>query len=95
MLPERDEWQILRDRFTETNEEEVELDMQLDEDYISFLYLSFLKGDGDDKKRILLMNFDVPAHKELLAQLSAEHQHDTCRIIQWYLDEYARLFPGR
>ncbi len=95
MLPEQNEWQVLRAQFTDTAAEEQEYDLALDEAYISFLDQSVLKGDGEDHKRMLLMNFDVPAHRQLLRELIQEEQFATSRVIRWYLDEYTRLFPGR
>ena len=95
MLPERNELRILHQQLAEMEETDDEFELELDTVYLDSMFRSVLKGDGEDHKRMALMDFDLPAHKELYAQLQAEGQFVTANVIKWYIDEYARLFPTR
>ena len=95
MLPERNELKVLNAQLAEMEEMDDDFELELDTVYLDSMFQSILKGDGEDHKRMALMDFDVPAHRQLLAELQAENQVETSRVIQWYLNEYARLFPTR
>jgi len=95
MLPERNELKVLHEQLAEMEEMDEDFELELDTVYLDSMFQSILKGDGEDHKRMALMDFDVPAHRQLLADLEEEKQFATGAVIQWYLNEYARLFPTR
>ena len=95
MEPARNELKIIHQQLAEMEEWDDSFELELDTVYLDSLYRPILKRDGEDHKRKPLMEFDVPAHILLLTELKAEEQFETAKVIQWYLDEYARLFPGR
>jgi hypothetical protein len=95
MLPERNELKILHQQLAEMEEMDEEFELELDNVYLDTMFRSVLRNDGEDHKRMALMDFDVIAHRRLLADLEAEGQFVTARVIKWYLDEYVRLFPTR
>lgn len=95
MLPERNELKVLLQQLAEMEDMDKDFESELDSVYMDAMFRSFMKGDGEDQKRLALMDFDVQAHKELLRQLRAEEQWETAEVIGWFLSEYARLFPTR
>jgi hypothetical protein len=95
MEPELNELKIINEQLAEMEELDPEMELELDTVYLDSMYRSVLKGDGEDDKRMALMDFDVPAHILLVAELKNARQYDTAKVIQWYINEYLRLFPGR
>ena len=87
MLPECNEWQRMQNQLINISEEH--------EEYRNPSPGSTPKkrNNNDDRNRSLLANFDRQAHIDLVAALHAEKQYETCRVIQWFLDEHDRLFP--
>ena len=77
MLPERNEWLVLNAQFTDAARDEQEHDLILDEAYLSYLDQSVLRGDGEDHKRMMLLNFDVRAHQDMLWELIVDGQYGT------------------
>src|SRR6187455_434084 len=95
MLPQRNELKVLLQQLSEMEEMDQEFESELDSVYLDSVFRSVLKGDGEDQKRLALMDLDVEAHKNLLSDLRAEGQWETAQVIGWFLSEYARLFPSR
>jgi len=95
MEPERNELKIIHDQLAEMEDWDEAFEMELDTVYLDSVYRPLLKGDGEDHKRMALMDFDMPAHILLVAQLRAEEQHETAMAIQGIINNYLRLFPTR
>lgn len=95
MLPERNELKVLLQQLAEMEEMDHDFESELDSVYLDSKFRAVLKNDGEDKKRLALIDFDVDAHKELAEDLLEEGQYETYKVIEWFLSEYARLFPAR
>jgi len=95
MEPECNELKLIHEQLAEMEDSDAAFELELDTVYLDTVYKPILKGDGEDHKRMALMDFDVPAHIVLVEELKAESQFETAQVIQWLLDEYARLFPSR
>jgi hypothetical protein len=95
MEPERNELRLIHEQLAEMEDLDADFELELDNVYLDSVYRPLLRGDGEDHKRMALMDFDVPAHILLVAQLKLEDQFETAHAIQGIINEYIRLFPGR
>lgn len=95
MLPERNELKVLLQQLAEMEDMDHEFESELDTVYLDSKFRAVMKNDGEDKKRLALIDFDVEAHRQLADDLLEEGQYETYKVIAWFLSEYERLFPAR